>query len=135
MGPPGQHCTWFLPVQCYIRSIRATLDKSFFLCNLVTDRTIKTILQRIFLCNVVWSLSDSNAHGFCLRNVFAGVLQRTGFFPLQCCLEPLGQHIVQGFYLCNAVPRVLRHHRKSINTYIFNFMLVFYHYYSNKITS
>ena len=32
-----------------------------------------------------------------------------GFFPVQCCLESLGQHCTE-FLLCNVVPRVLRHY-------------------------
>ena len=30
-------------------------------------------------------------------------------FPVQCCLESLGQYCT-GFYLCNVAPRVLRQH-------------------------
>ena len=33
--------------------------------------------------------------------------QCTGFFPVQCCLEPLGE-CCTGFFLCNIFPRVLK---------------------------
>ena len=31
------------------------------------------------------------------------------FFPVQCCLKPLGQHCIE-LFLCNVVPGVLRQH-------------------------
>ena len=47
-----------------------------------------------FLCNVVWSLLGNIAQDFCQCSVVPRVLRQywTGFFHVQCCLEPLGQH-------------------------------------------
>ena len=45
----------------------------------------------------------------CARSIVAGVLRQhcTWRFPLQCCLEPLGQ-LAQGFDLCNVASKELR---------------------------
>ena len=74
--PFGQHYTSFLPAPCYLKSVKTTLNKIFF------------------LCSVVWSLFDNIAQGFYLYHVVSKVLRQhwTRFFPVQCCLEPLGQH-------------------------------------------
>ena len=126
LEPLGQHCTKFLPVQCCPKSIRTTLNRIFF------------------LCNVVWSLLDNIAQSLYLRNVVPRVLRQhwTGFFPMQCCPKT-GFSLVQccpksikttlnkifssamlcgaswtilhkSFYLCNVVPRVLRQHWTGI---------------------
>ena len=125
---PVQHCTRCLLAQCCRKSIQTTLNRIFF------------------LCNVVWSLLDNIAQSFYLCNVFARILGLywTGLFHVQYFLEALGQHctrflpmqycpksikttlnkifflfhvvwsqldsIAQSVYLCNVVPRVLRQH-------------------------
>ena len=71
---------------------------------------------------VVSSLKDIIALGLYLHNVDPVVLRQycTEFLPVQCCLEPLGQHCTR-FYQCNIVPRVSSGttlHRKILMQYI-----------------
>ena len=70
---------------------------------------IKTLLHRISLCKVVWSLSANIAQIFQLHNVILKVLRQhwTGFFLYSVALSLTG-NIAYGFDLCNVVSRILR---------------------------
>ena len=79
------------------------------ICSMLTQKYQENIPQDFFSCNVAWSLSDNIVLGFDLCNVVPRALRQywTGFFLMQCCLEPLWQHRIE-FFLCNVVPGVLR---------------------------
>ena len=111
LEPLGQHGIGFLPAQC-------------------CSKSIKWKFHRIFLCNVIWSLSDNIAYGFDLRNVVARVLRQhcTGIFLIQSCLEPLGQHCIglpavqccpksikTIFFICNVVWSLLSNVAQSFD--------------------
>ena len=87
----GKRCTRFLPVQCCPKSIKTTLNRIFF------------------LCNVVWSQFENITQSFYLCNVVPKVLRQhwTGFFPVQCCLEALGQHCTR-FLPVQRCPRSIK---------------------------
>ena len=76
-GASRTHGIRSLPVQCCPKSIKAKL-------------------HRIFLCNVIWSLSGNIPWGFELCNVVPRVLRQhcIGCFLIESCLEPLGQHCI-----------------------------------------
>ena len=72
----GQYYTEFLPAQC-------------------CPKGITTFLNRIFSCEMFPGGSWKTLHKFFyLYNVVPKVLRQhwTGFFFVQCCLEPIGQH-------------------------------------------
>ena len=110
LEPLRQHCVGFWLVQCYPKSIKTTLHRIFF------------------LNKVVWSLSGNISYSFQLWNVFSRVLRQqwTGFFLMQCCLEPLRQHYIEvlsvqccpdsikkhctGFFLIQTCLQPLRQH-------------------------
>ena len=118
LDPLGQHCTRILPVQCYPKSVKTTLNRNFscamlsgaswtsfykdFTYAMLSEEYSDNIEQFLFLCNVVWSLLDNIAQGFYLCNIFPRVLRQhwTGILPVQCCLEPLGQHCARLFVQC-----------------------------------
>ena len=73
------------------QSIKTTSNRTFF-CTILSEASWGTLLK-IFTSEMLsQEYSDSNEQDC---------------FPLQCCLEPLGQH-AQIFYLFNVVPRALR---------------------------
>ena len=71
--------------------IKTTSNRTFF-CTILSEASWETLLKIFTSERLSRKYSDSNEQDYC---------------PLQCCLEPLGQH-AQSFYLCNVVPRVLR---------------------------
>ena len=62
------------------------------------------------LCNVVWSLLGNIALGFYLCSVVPRELRQhwKGFFLVQCCLEPQGQHYNIGFFPLQCCPRSIK---------------------------
>ena len=66
-------------------------------CAMLSKEYSDNFAQDFFLSKVVWSLSDNISMGFQLCNFFSGVLRQqwTGFFLMQCCLEPLRQHCIE----------------------------------------
>ena len=120
MESPG-HYTGLLAVQCCSNSIKTTLSNAFS-CAMLSQEYWNNIEKLLFLRNVVWSLLDNIVQGFYLCDVIPRVLKEhwTILFPVQFCLEPLGQHctrificvmlshkywdnIEQFFLLCNVV--------------------------------
>ena len=78
LEPLRQHCTENLPVQCYPKSVKRTLNR-FFSCAILSGASSWTTLHKVFTY---------------FPNVVPRVLRQhhTWFFPVECCLEPLGQH-------------------------------------------
>ena len=67
-------------------------------CAMLSQMYLDNIGKTMFLYNT-GSLWDNNAEGFCLCNVVPRVLKEhwTGFFLMQCCQEPEGQHYIRFF--------------------------------------
>ena len=61
----GKHCTRFLPVQCCPKSIKTTMNKIFFLCNVVCS-LLGNIVQSFYWCNVVPRVLRQHWTGFFL---------------------------------------------------------------------
>ena len=56
----GQHCLRYLLVQCYPKTIKTTLNRIFFLCNVVWN-FFGNITQGFYLCNVgPWLTKNSS---------------------------------------------------------------------------
>ena len=109
LEPIGQNCTRLLPMQCCPKSIKTTWNSIFscemlsraswttlhkvFTCAMLSQEYYDIIEQDFFMWNVFWRLLNNAAQGFCLCNVVPKVLRQhwTVFFPVQCCLEPIGQ--------------------------------------------
>ena len=99
LEPLAQHVIGFLPVQRRPKSIKAKLHK-------------------IFLCNIIWSFSDSIAQGFDLRNVLPRVLRQ--HCPerslIQSFLKPLGKDRIRF--------SALQCCRKSIKTTLYKIFII-----------
>ena len=123
------HHTGFLPVQCCPKNIMTTLNKIFYVqCCLeplghhctgflpvpvqCCPKRIMTTGKRIFSCLMLSELSRTTLCGifplqYCPRSIKT-TMHRI-FFLFNFAWSLLG-NIVQGFYLYNVVPRVLRQH-------------------------
>ena len=108
--------------------ILTTMHSVFFLCSVAWS--LLGITLGFYQCNVVPVYYDNIEHNFIMWNVGWSLMdniprdvylqlckvvprelrqQGKGFFLVQCCLEPQGQHCI-GFFLCNVVQGVLRQH-------------------------
>ena len=98
-----QHCTGFF--LCNVAwSLLGNTTQGFFACAMLSQEYYNIIEQDCFMCNVVWSLLDNIAQGFlpvqCCPKSIKSILNN--IFPMQCCLEPLGQHGKRLFQLLRA---------------------------------
>ena len=110
LGPLGQYCTRFLPVESCPKSIKTTLNRIFFCamfsganytkldkfstCAVLFQAYEDNIKRGFLLWNVLLGFLDNITLGFYMWNVVPRILQhyRTGFFHVQCCLQQIGLH-------------------------------------------
>ena len=96
LDPLRQHCTRFLPVECFQKNIKTTLNRIYsyvilseawkttfprvFMCAMLSQQYQENIQQDFFMCNVVWNLLGNITQGLFLRNVGPWLTDVTGNF-------------------------------------------------------
>ena len=108
----GKHCIEYWSVQCYLKSIKTTLNRIFLMQSCLEllgqycigllpvqccPKSIKTTLDKIFSYSKLPGASRTILHSFDLCNVDPRVLRKycTGFFYMQSRLQPLGQNCIE----------------------------------------
>ena len=105
--------TGFFPCNV-VRSLLDSIALGFYLRNIV-PRLLKQHWTKFTPCNAVWRLLDDIAQSFYLSNVDPRELREhwIGFFLVQCCLEPQGQHCL-GYLLVQCYPKSIKTTLNSI---------------------
>ena len=97
----------FLPVQCYPKSIKTTLNRIAF-CAMFSGASWTTLHKFFTYAMLSQQEYEDNTFSYAILRV-AFWATCTRFYLWNVVLTVLGQHWT-GFFLCNVVPRELRQH-------------------------